>query len=173
MKKHLVLILTIAAIAIMMMACGGKTDETKPVEESQTEQAMPAEETPAVEETMPAEETAPAPAEAPTPTGETKAKTEPTTTKSTSGALVGEIVSFDDVVKGGNGKVTSAEAEALMAKGSLLLFRSSGKLYFVYSTSGAYAGKKLAKYADNSEVSITGKVAKKAGLNVITMSDIK
>jgi hypothetical protein len=167
MKKHLVLILSVVVIAIMMVACGGKTDETKPVEESQTEQAMPAEETPAVEETMPAEEAAPVEetTEAPTPTGEEKAKTEAPTTKSTSGALVGQIVSFDDVVKGGNGKVTSAQAEALMAKGSLLLFRSSGKLYFVYSTSGAYA--------DNAEVSITGKIAKKSGLNVITMSDIK
>ena len=43
----------------------------------------------------------------------------------------------------------------------------SCKIYFVYNSDGTFAGKKLAKYANNKKVGIVGKAKTVSGINII------
>lgn len=85
--------------------------------------------------------------------------------------IKGKVVSLNDIVGGGSGKVNKDQAKELAEKGNPIVFMvgegKSAKIYFVYNEDGTFAGKKLAKYADNEFVGIIGKTKKVKGLNII------
>ncbi len=85
--------------------------------------------------------------------------------------IKGTIVSFNDLVIGGSGKVNKKQAKELAAKGSPLAFKvgtgKKAKIYFVFNEDGSYAGKKLAKYANNKFIGIIGKTKRVHGINII------
>lgn len=87
--------------------------------------------------------------------------------------IKGQVVSFNDLVMGGKGKVTKEQATQLAESGNPIVFKSGKKIYFVYNDDGTFAGKKLAKYANNEFVGIVGKVKKVNGIDIIiaTMID--
>lgn len=79
----------------------------------------------------------------------------------------GKVVDLVSVLKGGDGKITKAEAEKLVADGKPIAFESNGKIYFIYSEGGSSMNSKLAKYAQAETVGIKGKLKKVNGLNII------
>ncbi len=87
--------------------------------------------------------------------------------------IKGQVVSLNDIVMGGKGKITKEQAVELAEKGSPVVFKSGKKIYFVYNEDGTFAGKKLAKYASNEVVGIVGKTKKINGIEIIiaTMID--
>lgn len=86
--------------------------------------------------------------------------------------LEGKAVDVSKIIMGSNAEITSAEATTLIGQAKPIAFQATdGKLYFIYSTSGASAVKKLAKYADKTIV-IEGKSKVVGGINVITASSI-
>lgn len=91
--------------------------------------------------------------------------------------IKGTIVSFNDLVMGGSGKINKIQAKELVAKGSPLVFKvgngKRAKVYFVFNEDGSYAGKKLAKYAANNFVGIIGKTKKVHGINIIIAETIE
>jgi len=91
--------------------------------------------------------------------------------------LKGKIVSLNDIVGGGTGKVNKEQAQELAEKGNPIVFMvgngKSAKIYFVYNEDGTFAGKKLAKYANNENVGIIGKIKKVNGLNIIIAETIE
>ena len=87
--------------------------------------------------------------------------------------IEGQVVSFNDLVMGGKGKITKEQAEKLAENGNPVVFKSGNTIYFVYNEDGSFAGKKLAKYANNEKVGIIGKTKKVSGLNVIIASMIE
>jgi hypothetical protein len=86
--------------------------------------------------------------------------------------MKGQIVSFNDLVMGGKGKVTKDEAIKLAEAGNPIVFKVDKKIYFVYNEDGTFAGKKLAKYANNEYVGIIGKAKTVNGINIIIMTMI-
>lgn len=86
--------------------------------------------------------------------------------------LKGEVVSLNDIVMGGKGKVTKEEAKKLADAGNAIVFKSGKKVYFVYNEDGTFAGKKLANYAESTSVGIIGKTKTVNGINIIIMSMI-
>lgn len=121
----------------------------------------------------PAEETkAEAGSEKPAAATETVAAAKPGdyTTK----PLEGTIVSLNSLVMGGDGKVSKADAQALVSKGNLVLFKATnGTVYFVYNEDGTFAGKRLAGYANNAKVGLLGKSKVVDGTNVFIMTLIE
>lgn len=87
--------------------------------------------------------------------------------------LKGVVVSFDDIVKGGTGKVTKDQAKELTEKGSAMVFKVGKKIYFVYNEDGTFASKLLAKYASSEFVGIVGKTKTVNGINIIIASKIE
>lgn len=87
--------------------------------------------------------------------------------------IQGQVVSFNNLVMGGNGSVTKDEAKKLADNGSPIVFKSGSRIYFVYNEDGTFAGKKLANYAGNQKVGIMGKIKKVKGLNIIIMTMIE
>jgi hypothetical protein len=86
--------------------------------------------------------------------------------------LKGKIVSLNDVMAGKDKVLSVADATKLYEKGFPLAFKSGEKVYFVYSTSGVYAGKRLVKKV-GKDVTIKGKVKNKGGIQYIIMDSIK
>ncbi len=86
--------------------------------------------------------------------------------------LKGEVVSLNDIVMGGKGKVTKDEAKKLAENGNAIVFKSGKKIYFVYNEDGTFASKKLANYAESTSVGIVGKTKTVNGINIIIMSMI-
>lgn len=95
-----------------------------------------------------------------------------TTTAKTAKPMKGQIVSFNDLVMGGKGKVSKDEAVKLADAGNPIVFQVGKKIYFVYNEDGTFAGKKLAKYAANEFVGIVGKAKTVNGINIIIMTMI-
>lgn len=87
--------------------------------------------------------------------------------------IKGTIVSFNDLVMGGSGKVNKAQAKELVAKGQPLAFKVKTKVYFVFNEDGSYADKKLAKYSANNFIGIIGKTKKVHGINIIIAEKIE
>lgn len=85
--------------------------------------------------------------------------------------FTGYVADLNGLVMGGDGKISVADAEKNYAKGKPLVLVMKGKIYFVYSTGGAYAGKKLAQLADG-DIGILGKKKIVNGLNVIYAAKI-
>jgi hypothetical protein len=86
--------------------------------------------------------------------------------------IQGQVVSLNDLMMGGKGKVTKEQAQRLVETGNPVVFKSGKTIYFVYNEDGSFAGKKLANYASNEKVGIIGKTKKVNGLNIIIMSMI-
>ena len=86
--------------------------------------------------------------------------------------IQGQVVSFNDIVKGGKGTVTKEEAKTLAENGNPIVFKSGKKIYFVYNEDGTFASKKLANYANNAKVGIVGKTKKVNGIDIIIASMI-
>ncbi len=84
--------------------------------------------------------------------------------------IQGQVLSLNDLVIGGKGKVSKEEATKLVEKGNPLVFKSGKKIYFVYNEDGSYAGKKLANFANAEKVGIVGKTKKVQGIDIIIMT---
>jgi len=87
--------------------------------------------------------------------------------------IKGQVVSFNDLVMGGTGKVTKDQAKELAEKGNPIVFKSGKTIYFVYNEDGSFASKKLASFANNEFVGIVGKTKKVNGINIIIASMIE
>ncbi len=90
--------------------------------------------------------------------------------------MKGQVASLNDLILGGSGKVDKEKATELAEKGNPIVFITGtgkkAKVYFVYNEDGTFAGKKLAKYANNTNVGIIGKVKKVNGLNILIAESI-
>lgn len=177
MKTKLIYLLSAILIAGVFSSCGGKKDEQKPETATQQEQVVeetttPVEEAPIVEEAT--IEEAATPVEEAVKENEKNEKAAPKVAAGdyTKSPLVGEIISLDHLVRGGNGRVTKDEAKALVAKGSLILLKANGKIYFVYTEGGSFAAKKLANYAKAPKVGLLGTAKTVKGINMFIMTHI-
>jgi hypothetical protein len=85
--------------------------------------------------------------------------------------IKGSIASLNNLIMGGSGDVNKAQAEALADKGQPIVFITgsgrSATVYFVFNQDGSFAGKKLAKYANNKNIGIVGKTKRVRGINII------
>ncbi len=83
----------------------------------------------------------------------------------------GYVASLNAVVLGQDGRVNKAEAKKLAEKAQpIVLVVEKGatkKIYFVLNEDGSYAGKKLAKYANNKFVGVVGKIKRAKGVDFI------
>jgi hypothetical protein len=86
--------------------------------------------------------------------------------------IQGQVVSLNDIVMGGKGKVTKEQALKLVETGNPVVFKSGKKIYFVFNEDGSFAGKKLANFANSEKVGIMGKAKKVNGVDIIIMSMI-
>lgn len=86
--------------------------------------------------------------------------------------IKGTVVSLNDLVLSGTGKVTKEQAQTLADNGNPIVFKVGKKIYFVYNEDGTFAGKRLAKYANNEFVGIVGKTKKVKGIDIIIMNTI-
>ena len=172
MKTKLLYLLTAFVIAGMINSCGGDKDkpETPKQEQVVEQKTTPAEEAPVVEEKI--EEVTAAPEKTEVKTGDKKETPKVASGDYTKNPLIGEIVSLDHLVQGGNGRVSKSEAKALIAKGSLILLKSNNKVYFVYLEDGNFAGPKLASYAKAPKVGLLGKAKTVKGMNMFIMTHI-
>ena len=91
--------------------------------------------------------------------------------------MKGRVASFNDIMMGGDGKVDRAKAQDLAEKGNPIVFvvgkGKSAKIYFVYNEDGTFAGKNLAKYANNESVGIVGKTKTVNGIKIIIATMIE
>jgi len=71
--------------------------------------------------------------------------------------LEGEIIAISDLGTGNYRKMTKDLAKQLVNNGEILAVKSIDKVYFVYNADGSLASKKLASFANNSKVMMTGK----------------
>jgi len=85
----------------------------------------------------------------------------------------GQVISLNDLVLNGKGRVTKDQAKELAEQGNPIVFLSGKTVYFVYNEDGSFAGKKLANYANNEVVGIVGKTKKVNGLNILIASIIE
>lgn len=85
----------------------------------------------------------------------------------------GQVVSLNDLVLNGKGRVTKDQAKELAEQGNPIVFLSGKTVYFVYNEDGSFAGKKLANYANNETVGIVGITRKVNGLNILIASMIE
>ncbi|MGA2297460.1 MAG: hypothetical protein ABSG15_07935 [FCB group bacterium] len=89
----------------------------------------------------------------------------------------GVVVSLNKLVMGDPSGLKKDEAQKLADQGSpivLLVGKGKGaKIYFVYNSDGSFAGKNLAKLAENKTVGVVGKVQTINGLKIIRASHIE
>jgi hypothetical protein len=87
--------------------------------------------------------------------------------------FTGKVVSLSDVVSGKKDlQLTKEKATELLAANSPLVFLVGSKVYFVQNADGSYAFKKLADFAHNTKVYITGTTKTTKGINMIYMEEI-
>jgi hypothetical protein len=84
----------------------------------------------------------------------------------------GQVISVENLLTGGNGRIDKATAENLLSYGKPIAFLSKGVIYFVFDAGGNFAGNKLAKLAEASKVGIAGKVKTVKGLKYIIANGI-
>jgi hypothetical protein len=82
----------------------------------------------------------------------------------------GQVISLDDYLIGGTGKVAKDKAKTLADAGHAIVFKSGNTIYFVYNEDGSFAGKRLANFATAENVGIVGKTKTVHGLNIIIMT---
>lgn len=71
--------------------------------------------------------------------------------------LEAEIIALSDIGSGNFRKLNKDLAKQLVANGEILAVKAGDIIYFVYNEDGTLASKKLAGYANNSKVLMTGK----------------
>lgn len=85
--------------------------------------------------------------------------------------MKGKVISLVKFVIDGKGVVNKEEATKEAEEGKPIVFLvgegKKAKVYFVFNEDGSFAGKKLARYADNKFVGIVGKTKVVNGLNII------
>lgn len=104
-------------------------------------------------------------------------RTTPSKTKKSSKPIKGRVVSLVQMFLDKVGKVTKEEAMKQAEEGKPIVFLvgkgKKAKVYFVFNEDGSFAGKKLAKFADNKFVGIVGKTKIINGLNFIVAEIIE
>lgn len=92
-------------------------------------------------------------------------------TKKSGKPIKGRVVSLDQMLLDNVGKVTKEEAMKQAEEGKPIVFLvgdgKKAKVYFVFNEDGSFAGKKLAKFADNKFVGIVGKSKVINRINII------
>ncbi|PKL84508.1 MAG: hypothetical protein CVV22_12640 [Ignavibacteriae bacterium HGW-Ignavibacteriae-1] len=165
MIKNFLLPLMMAALMFTFVACGDDKDEAPLPEESIEDIIDSVEASPDVIDTV-----------VQTPTPETPKKdgdkTPATPTDATKKPLEGYVASLDGLVQGGNGRVSKADASAIVGRGGILVFKSGNTVYFVYNEDGSFASKRLASFASADKVGILGKSQSKGGINIFIMTMI-
>ncbi len=86
--------------------------------------------------------------------------------------LKGYVASLDDLVMGGEGRISSSKAKALTEAGKVLVFVGEGQIYFISDAGGNYARKGLIKIAGEKEFALKGKVSNKYGINSFIASNL-
>ncbi|MBE2189525.1 MAG: hypothetical protein IAE98_08660 [Candidatus Kapabacteria bacterium] len=86
--------------------------------------------------------------------------------------IKGQVISLDEYLTGGIGKVTKDKAKTLADAGHAIVLKSGNTIYFVYNEDGSFAGKRLASFATAENVGIVGKTKTVHGLNIIIMTMI-
>ncbi len=176
MKKNIIFILAFALLSIAVISCGDNKEpkeEVTPIEEIQKEEAQEVPPAPEVDETT-IEPEAPKAEEA----AEVKPKAEKAkpAAKDPKAPMMGRVVSLNKILASADGAVTKAEAKQLLKRKQLVVFQegssASGKIYFVYNADGSFAGKKLAKNADNKMIGIIGNIKKIKGVSIIIADKI-
>jgi hypothetical protein len=163
MIKNFLFPLLFGALMFSFIACGEKKEEAPLPEESIESIIDSVETTPEVIDTV---ATVPE-----VPKKETdKAPAAPADTRSK--PLEGYVASLDGLVQGGTGKVSKADANAIVGRGGILVFKSGNKVYFVYNEDGSFASKRLANFASAEKVGILGKAQSKNGINMFIMTMI-
>lgn len=154
-------------LMLVVIGCGdSKKEEQAPAEDIQAQEMEQPQAEPDTTATM-----AEAPAEEPAEAASEDAAKPAVAVGTTDNPLKGRAVSLKDAVTG-TGVVSKAEAEALVAKGQPMVFLSDGKIYFVYNANGSFASKKLAGFADRSEIGLIGKSKVVNGLNIFIADKI-
>jgi len=101
----------------------------------------------------------------------TKAEVKKETKKKAGKPLKGRVISLAKFIVDNNGTVTKDEATKEADEGKPIVFLvgegKKAKIYFVFNEDGSFAGKKLAKYANNKFVGIIGKQKVVGGLYII------
>ncbi|MCO5252614.1 MAG: hypothetical protein M9949_14495 [Candidatus Kapabacteria bacterium] len=165
MIKNFLLPLMMATLMLTFVACGDKTEEAPLPEESIEDIIDSVETTPDVIDTL---VLTPEPVvETPKKDGD-KAPAKPV--DATQKPLEGYVASLDGLVQGGTGRVSKADATAIVGRGGLLVFKSGNKVYFVYNEDGSFASKRLAAFASADKVGILGKSQTKNGINMFIMT---
>ncbi len=89
----------------------------------------------------------------------------------------GQVISLNRLVLNGKGTINKAEAEQEAQEGKpIVLMVGSGKnakIYFVFNEDGSFAGKRLAKFADNKNVGVVGVAKVVNGINIIVAQMIE
>lgn len=102
---------------------------------------------------------------------ETKGELKKDAVKKAGKPLTGRVISLAKFVIDGKGIVSKDEATKEAEEGKpIVLLAVEGKkakIYFVFNEDGSFAGKKLAKYANNKFVGIIGKKKVVNGINII------
>lgn len=88
-------------------------------------------------------------------------------------ATVGQVVSFNDMLKGGDGLVKKDKALEKAEKGEIICLKVGKKVYFIMNEDGTIASKKLAGYANNAKVGVKGTMSTKNGFNIIIATAIE
>ncbi len=176
LKKYLVVLL-VSALVLNFVACGEKKEET-PLPEETIEDIVKSVEETQVEADTTAAEFVPEPTQVPAQTAkEDKKPADKPAAAAPAGdytktPLQGYVASLDGLVGGGTGKVSRDEANAIVSRGGLLVFKAGNDVYFVYNEDGSFAAKRLASFANASNVGLLGKTQTKGGIKIFIMNHI-
>lgn len=176
LKKYFVMLL-MSGLVFAFVACGDKKEEAPLPEETIEGIIESVEETQEETDTAQAE-VAPEPEIAPAPAAkdEKKPADKPATAAPagdyTKTPLQGYVASLDGLVGGGTGKVSKDEANSIISRGGLLVFKAGNDVYFVYNEDGSFAAKRLASFANSSNVGLLGKTQTKGGIKIFIMNHI-
>lgn len=179
MYKYLILILL--SLAIVINSCGNKDTEEVQKQEQVNQEATDnfdaLGEEPKVEDKEEVadmkEETSKTviePTEDPKALAEAEAADNSTTGDYSKKPLEGQIIVVSDLATGNFRKLTKDIAKDLVAKGEILAVKAGDKIYMVYNEDASLASKKLAGYANNSVVLMTGKAKVIDGINIFIVN---
>ena len=175
--KKIILFSAFTILTLFFLSSCGESKKDEPQDIPQQEEQMIEKESAQETETPPL---APEKAEEETVMGDAPVAKEPETKQEPKEAEVSkapmkyQIVVLGDVVTGNYRKLNKSEAAKLRGKGRVLAVKDeNGKIYFVYTQGGSFAGKRLAKYADSKFIGITGKVKRQYGMNIIIAEKIE
>ncbi len=156
MKKIFALLFLSVLMSFAISSCGGEKEEPPEDEVAMEDIGRAYDDSMDTEDEMSEEEGA----------AEEQAADEPKRTDYSSSPLMGQVVSFNELVLNQDGVITADQAKDLVSRGQLLAFKAdNGKVYFLYNADGSYAAKKMAQYA-GAKVGVYGTVKKVKNLNL-------